>query len=89
MGIVEKAKKENKIIHAPRQDIWFTPEELERLQSQGKFCWDDRFFRLWSKDEVKRWLKDDLEAKILNFSDVLSREEIVSVIDEILGIRRH
>ena len=84
MGIIEKAKAENKIIHAYYHDIWFTPEELEELQSQGKFCWGDSNFRLRSKEEVRDWLKKDIEGKIKKFSSILSREDLIAIIDEIL-----
>ena len=42
MGIVEKAKAENKVIHAYYHDVWFTPEGLEKKQRQGNRRSDGR-----------------------------------------------
>ncbi len=37
--LFEKAKQDNLWLHSSYQDLWFSPEELEELQSQGKHLW--------------------------------------------------
>ena len=79
MGIVEKAKAENKVIHAYYHDVWFTPEELEKKQRQGKFCWGDGNFRLHSREKVKDWAKDDIKKVIKHFSPVLDKRDFAEI----------
>jgi hypothetical protein len=37
--LFERARKENLCFHCNYQDLWFTPDELQDLQSDGQFRW--------------------------------------------------
>lgn len=39
VGMFERARKEGLWFHCNYQDLWFSPDELERRQKGGRFRW--------------------------------------------------
>jgi hypothetical protein len=37
--LIAQARKEGKWLHSRYQDIWFSPDELEALNREGRFLW--------------------------------------------------
>jgi hypothetical protein len=37
--LIEKARKERKWLVSTYQQLWFSPDELETANNEGRFCW--------------------------------------------------
>ncbi len=63
--IIARAKPAGLWLHASYHDLWFSPQELERSQARGKFCWGPVN---WTLRHPQEYL-DGLERQIDSLRD--------------------
>ncbi len=76
--LIAKAKKERKWICCHYQDIWLSPEELERENANGKFIWGEINFTLLNPNERRKQLEDVVaqsEDRLRRFNERVSEWE--------------
>jgi hypothetical protein len=50
--LIAQARKEGKWLHSQYQDIWFSPDELEAANREGRFLWGAVNWRLRDPNEM-------------------------------------
>jgi len=63
--LIEEARKSGAWLHIPYQDVWRSPDELEKDNAEGRFLFDAKTIRI---RPVKDYL-DQLDASILRMTE--------------------
>jgi len=71
--LIQKARKEKLWLHYSYQDLWFTPNELEKLQAEGRFRWGSINFSLRNPQEEVEWLKSKVAEAEKNLENFIER----------------
>lgn len=51
-ALIEQARRENKVLYCPGNNQYYTPADMENLNSKGKCLWAIEHFELKSYDEL-------------------------------------
>ena len=62
--LIDEARRQKKWLWCSYQDMWFTPDELEDHNRQGRFRWDPGNFRL--RDPMEKLAALDREIASLS-----------------------
>jgi len=62
--LFEKARLTGKWFRSPYQNIWFSPDELEKTQSEGRFIWGLVNWELHDPAEREESLKTEVRQAI-------------------------
>lgn len=60
------ARKENLWFHTVYQDLWFTPDQLEKHHKEGKFVWGEKNWQLKKPTEKIKSIEKEIE-QLQNF----------------------
>ena len=71
--LIAQARQEGKWLHCSYQDMWFSPDELEKENSNGKFRWDSSNFQLRNPDEELLLLSAKIRTAQKNYHDFANR----------------
>lgn len=69
--LIEKARRERKWLHCTYQDMWFSPDELQKENEGGNFRWGAQNFELRDPQEHSQ----QLERRIKEAEEELVRFE--------------
>lgn len=61
---IDQAKKEGKWLRVHYQDLWYSPEQLEKENATGNFRWDANNFELRDPREKLKQLQEKLDAAL-------------------------
>lgn len=73
--LFERAKREGLWFYTSYQDLWFAPDELEKQQKAGRFCWGAVNWKLRNPQERLNEFKNTESRLNQERSEFLSKIE--------------
>lgn len=71
--LIAQARAEGKWLHCSYQDLWFSPDQLETANREGRFRWGAVNWTLRDPEEMVRQRADDLRCAEQDYLDAVKR----------------
>lgn len=71
-NLIQRARDERKALWCSYQDLWFSPDELEKANDEGRFCWGVVNWKLRDPNERAKESRAALDGATIGYERSLT-----------------